>query len=209
MLTKERYKSDPCGTLSIPYHKSKGLKLPKGILIVHDKDFDPAAFGGYADTPYFRLMHGLSDIPAPDEAVFAVSTAGEEDIPLIADVINRSYADIGITRERLLSMRLSAVFDPALWVIACEKSSGLPAACGIAELDRETGEGALEWIQTLPGFRRRGAGKRVVLELLSRLSGKAEFATVSGRAKGPDSPENFYRACGFTGNDIWHVLVKG
>lgn len=209
MLTIEQYKNDPCGTLSIPYHKAGGSKLPEGMRVVHDREFDPAAFAGYSDAPYFRLIHRLSDIRSADDSPFSVRTAGEGDIPLIADMINRSYEDIGITCERLRSMRSASVFDPALWVVAYEESSGLPAACGIAELDRETGEGALEWIQTLPGYRMQGAGKRVVLELLSRLRGKAEFVTVSGRANGKDTPENFYRACGFAGNDIWHVLMKG
>ncbi len=204
----EQYKKDPCGTLSIPYYKAKSTALPEGAAIVHERESDPAAFIGFSDEPYFRLIHRLSDIELDESSLFSIRTAGDGDSPLIADIIDRAYADIGISQEQLRAMRLSAVFDPELWVIAHDKRSGLPAACGIAEYDRETGEAALEWIQTLPEFRRMGAGKRVVLELLSRLSGKAEFATVSGRANDPNYPEKLYRACGFTGNDIWHVLTK-
>lgn len=205
----ERYKIDPCGTLSIPYYKAKMLTLPEGAAIVHEQELDPAAFPGCSDEPYFRLVHRLSDIGPAESSLFSIRTAEDEDLPLVAGIIARSYPDIGISREKLCAMRSSEVFDPELWVIAYDKRSGLPAACGIAEYDRETGEAALDWIQTLPEFRRMGAGKRVVLELLSRLAGKAEFATVSGRANDKNLPEALYRACGFEGNDIWHVLRKG
>ena len=205
---RESYIKDPCGTLSIPFYKAKAMELPEGLTVVHERDYDPAAYPGVSDERYFRLIHRLEEAGEPVSARFFARTADESDIPLIADIIRRSYSDIGITEEQLQKMRSSAVFDPELWVIVCSSESGLPAACGIAELDREAGESSLEWVQTLPGFRRMGAGEFTVRTLLSRLKGKAGFATVSGRADDPNSPEKLYRKCGFTGNDIWHVLRK-
>ena len=39
------------------------------------------------------------------------------------------------------------------------------------------------------------------------MQGIAEFATVSGKVNNPTNPESLYRKCGFTGNDIWHILT--
>ncbi len=208
MILLAEYIKDPCGTLSIPYYKAKSTSLPEGMRVVHERDFRPGAYPGFSDERYFRLIHRLEGAETPVSARFFARTADEGDIPLIADMIRRSYSDIGIAENGLHKLRSSAVFDPELWAIVCETESGRPAACGIAELDREAGEGSLEWIQTLPEFRRMGAGEFTVRTLLSRLKGRAGFATVSGRADGPDRPEKLYRKCGFTGNDIWHVLRK-
>ena len=134
--------------------------------------------------------------------------AGEEDIPLIASIIARSYEDMGISEAGLRALRMEPEFSPELWIVAFERAGGAPAACGIAAFDKEAGEGALEWIQTLPEYRRRGAGRLVVRELLYRLSAFADFATVSGRADDPLSPERLYRSCGFQGDNIWHVIRR-
>lgn len=208
MITLPQYKKDPCGALSIPYYKAKRTDIPAGMKIVHARDFDPAAYAGFSDERYFRLIHRLDHIEAPSCVRFSARTASDGDIPLIAEVIDRSYPYIGVSEDRLISMRGSSVFDPELWAIVCEKETGLPVSCGIAELDRESGEGSLEWIQTLPEYRRMGAGRFTVLTLLFLLRGKAEFATVSGRVNDPNLPETLYRRCGFEGNDIWHVLRK-
>ncbi|MFR8331962.1 MAG: GNAT family N-acetyltransferase [Oscillospiraceae bacterium] len=58
---------------------------------------------------------------------------------------------------------------------------------------------ALEWIQVLPEYRRRGVGQLIVRELLYRMAGIARFATVSGRADSESHPEALYRKCGFEG----------
>ena len=86
--------------------------------------------------------------------------------------------------------------------------TGELAATGIAELDREIGEGILEWIQVSEDCRGRGLGRYLVSELLWRMRGRALFATVSGQCNNPSQPERLYRGCGFTGDDVWHVLRK-
>ncbi|MFG6347015.1 MAG: hypothetical protein K1W35_25920 [Lachnospiraceae bacterium] len=39
MLLLQEYVNDPCGTLSIPYWKSKELAVPQNMKIIHDRDF--------------------------------------------------------------------------------------------------------------------------------------------------------------------------
>ena len=80
--------------------------------------------------------------------------------------------------------------------------------CGIADFDAEAKEGVLEWIQVLPECRGRKAGQFIVNELLRRMADRAAFATVSGRVNNAASPELLYRKCGFTGDDVWHILME-
>ena len=122
--------------------------------------------------------------------------------PAIAGIISASYPDIRVTPDTVSSWRALPVYDPGLWLTARAEGSGEAAACAIAEYDPEAREGVLEWVQVLPAFRRRA----MVCTLLSRIKEKADFATVSGRTNNPAKPEALYRACGFTGRDIWHVL---
>lgn len=207
MDLREEYLQDPCGTLSIPYWKSKVVKIPPQMRIVHGSAFDKAAFSAYRDEPYFRLFHSLKEIEEPDLDGFALRTAGAADIPLLVDTINRSYAGLSVTEAQLAGYTQTEVYDPALWVMVLDQTSGEVAGCGIAELDKELREGVLEWIQVLPAYRSRGVGRLMVNELLKRLSGKADFATVSGKVCDPTHPEGLYRRCGFTGNDVWHILT--
>lgn len=43
-------------------------------------------------------------------------------------------------------------------------------------------------------------------ELLWRMKEKVDFVTVSGKSDNKTNPEGLYRSCGFTGNDLWHIL---
>lgn len=203
----EAYRSDPCGTLSIPYWKSRRVSVPPQMRIVHERDFSPAYLSQYTDEPYFRLRHDLQRIAPPDEA-FVLRTAREEDDALLAEVINRSYDDLSVTEEQLKQYRCTPVFMPALWVIASDARTQAVLGCGLADLDADMSEGVLEWIQVLPEYRGRGAGKAIVCELLRRMAGCASFATVSGRVNSASQPEKLYRACGFSGSDVWHILTK-
>ena len=205
MPTLSEYLKDPCGTLSIPYHKNKVIAVPQSMMIVHNRDFSPDLLEGYTDEPYFRLKHDLKSIPCIARPGFSVRTADNKDLSLIADIINRSYNDLSITENRLETMRASPVFDKDLWIIVIDDAADRPIACGIAELDNEAREGILEWIQVVPEYRGCGVGSLIVSELIKRISKKADFATVSGKAR-DICPEMLYRKCGFSGNDIWHIL---
>ena len=135
-------------------------------------------------------------------------TAATADIPTLADIINRSYTDLSVTIPQLEGYTRTEVYCPALWVMAVDRSTSTVVGCGIADLDREVGEGILEWIQVLPEYRRQGIGQAIVTKLLRRMAGIADFATVSGKVNNITQPEKLYLRCGFTGDDIWHILTK-
>ena len=35
-----------------------------------------------------------------------------------------------------------------------------------------------------------------------------KFVTVAGQCNNPSEPEKLYRKCGFTGDDVWHVMKR-
>lgn len=205
---KQAYLKNPSGTYSVPYWKSKCIQIPENMKIIHDKDFEERVLLEYNDEKYFRLMHDLNDVNNVHLEGFYIESASVENIPLIQELINGSYEDLSVTCDQLLGYTKSKVYDENLWIIIYEKSTNKPIACGIAELDKELREGILEWIQVLPEYRGKKIGQCLVNELLARLQGKADFVTVSGKIDNKTNPENLYRKCGFTGNDVWHILIK-
>ena len=206
-MTLEEYRADPCAALSIPYWKNKGITVPPQMRIVHQRDFHASMLADYADDPYFRLRHDLQCI-APADDRFTCRTAREADIPLMAEIINRSYTDLSVTVEQLQGYRATPAFAADLWIIAHDVQTQACVGCGIADFDAEAREGVLEWIQVLPEHRGRRAGQFIVSELLRRMAGRADFATVSGRVNNATNPQALYRRCGFTGDELWHILTK-
>jgi len=205
MISIAEYRADPCGSLSIPYHKARDLSVPPPLRIVHQRDFREAQWAGWVDTPYFRLYHPLKPLPhLPAPPLYRLETAVEGDCPAIAELIRLCYGR-AMAAEEVRSWRERPVFRAELWLLAWDQIGALSGAA-IAEFDRETGEGALEWVQVHPSHRRRGLGAALVSALLGRLAGTADFATVSGEVRNPTAPEALYRRCGFSGQDIWHVL---
>ncbi len=99
-------------------------------------------------------------------------------------------------------------YNGSLWLAVRNDQTGKLVATAIGELDTEIGEGVLEWVQVSQGYRGWGLGHYMVLELLHRMKGIAAFATVSGQCANPCDPEGLYRSCGFTGNDVWHILTR-
>lgn len=106
----------------------------------------------------------------------------------------------------LRAMQRHGTYLPELWIPARD-SAGAAIGSGIALLDAVTGEGSLAWIQVLTRCCRRGVGRAVMLELLKRMKSRADFVTVSGRVDSPGA-ERLYRSCGFTGEDVWHILRR-
>ena len=205
-ITLEEYLADPCGVSSLPYWKSKTVTVPEWMAIVHDRDFQAADWSGFEDTAYFRLIHDLKsvNVPAlPDGfSLCRISTAE------YARHICSCYDGIGVTEAELEGYKKRPVHEESLWLAIREAESGSIAATAIGELDPETGEGSLEWVQVSQPFRGLGLGRFLVSELLRRMQGKADFATVSGQCGNPTNPESLYRRCGFTGHDVWHILRK-
>lgn len=207
MLALQSYLNDPCGTASLPYWKQKGIVVPDNMRIVHGRDLSGDTFRGYSDEPYFRLYHDLKGVrPTTTDGVEIVPAASS--IDEFVRLINASYEDLRVTAEQMESYQRTPVFCPDLWLLLKEKETGSILGGGIADYDREIGELILEWIQVLPAYRRHGYGQLIVNCLLAKMQGAAKFATVSGKVDNPTNPEGLYRRCGFTGNDIWHVLTK-
>lgn len=205
-VSKTKYLSDPCRHSSVPYWKAKSVTVPEGMQILHHDDYDRSNYMEYIDEPYFRLFHDLKELSASVlPQGYSIGTAAVHDF---ATHINSCYDSIGITEEELRNCMDRPVYDETLWLALKDDKSGRIVATGIAELDREIGEGILEWIQVSEGYRGYGLGSYIVSELLRRMKGRAGFATVSGQCNNPANPEGVYRKCGFTGSDVWHILSR-
>lgn len=205
-ITKDDYMENPCRAASIPYWKAKSITVPDGIKILHQDGFDETEYSQYIDEPYFRLIHNLAELAEPvlpqGYSIYK-ATLGD-----YAEHINSCYDGIGITEAELRSYTKRPVYDAELWLAVKDDQAGNIVATGIAELDCEIGEGVLEWIQVSGNYRGHGLGSYIVFELLWRMNGKASFVTVSGQCNNATNPEKLYRKCGFTGNDVWHILRK-
>lgn len=208
MITLTEYLNNPCGTLSIPYWKSKNIVIPPEMKILHDKDFSAEILPDYTDEKYFRLYHNLKEIPRVITNDFEITTATRKDIKSIVQIINDSYTDISVNKELIKSYTKTPVYNADLWVMVKEKATSKFVGCGIADFDIEAKELIFEWIQVLPQYRGKKIGQLIVTELLFRMKDIADFATVSGKVDNKTKPETLYRKCGFTGNDVWHILYK-
>ena len=197
------YRADPCRASSLPFWKTEQVTVPEHITIFREDRFDAAQCGG-TDEPYFRLIHRLEGIerPALPEPFRTVPCDAEG----FARHIRECYTEECITADELRICARRPVYDPDLWIAVADMTNGRIAASGIADADTRIGEGILEWIQVSPDYRHRGLGKYIVRELLYRMKGKADFATVSGRVNNPDNPFALYRSCGFTDPVIWHII---
>ena len=207
MITKEQYLSDPCKAASIPYWKAKSITVPDSMLILHRYEYDSTDYQNYIAEPYFRLFHDLKNLSKPIlPQGYSLCTATLSEC---AAHISSCYDWIGINEGELRSYTLRPVYDAALWIAVRDARTGNIVATGIAELDREIGEGVLEWIQVSQNHRGKGLGRYIVSELLWRMKDKVDFVTVSGQCNNPTNPEALYRKCGFFGNDVWHILREG
>lgn len=205
MLLKE-YLENPCRKSSIPYWKTKEINIPSNMKIVHQNNFENRYLIDYRDEKYFRLIHYLDDIKDNSSQGYSIKTAEVSDIPLIVEIINKSYSDLSVSCEQIISYTKTQVYDKDLWILVYENRTNQIAGCGIADFDCEAKEGILEWIQVLPEYRGKKIGTMIVNELLNRMK-RADFATVSGKTDNHTNPERLYRSCGFVGNDIWHILT--
>ncbi len=208
MLTKEEYLASPCSVSSLPFWKEQNIEIPKDMLIVHDSQFSEEYLLSYYDERYFRLYHNMKNLINISVDGVYLKTAEENDIESLADIINRSYTDIKVSGEQIAKLKHTQVYKPELWVLVKNIENDFPVACGIGDFDGSLGELILEWIQVLPEYRGRKIGQMIVNELLCRMAGKAKFATVSGKMDNRTCPEILYRKCGFTGNDIWHIMRR-
>lgn len=207
-LSLSQYLKSPCSVSSLPYWKQKNIVVPDDMLIIHDKDFVPENFADFTDEKYFRLYHDLREVATINADGVEVVTATADMTDIFVGIINASYDDLSVTGGRLKSYTKTLVYDPDLWIALRDKETGKYIGSGIADYDGEAGELIIEWVQVLPAFRNRGYGVVIVNCLLNKMKNTANFATVSGNVNSPVRPEKLYRKCGFTGNDVWHILRK-
>lgn len=206
MDKKSQYLKNPGRASSIPYWKAVSISVPENMRILHHDDFNQSLLAEFTDEPYFRLMHDLQNInPVVIPDGFALCAATLADF--VAH-INLCYGEACVTEDELRSYTARTVYCPELWIAIRAIKTGKIAATGIAELDREIGEGILGWAQVSEEYRGCGLGCCIINELLCRMKDMAKFVTVSGQCNNPWKPEKLYRKCGFVGNDIWHVLKR-
>ena len=159
-ISKNEYFICPCKVSSIPYWKVKSITIPDGMRIVHQDNFNKTEYQHYIDEPYFRLIHSLQDlsVQVPPQGYLLCKATLKE----FAEHINRCYSKIGITETDLRDYTARPVYDSALWLAIKDNQADEVVATGIAELDKEIGEGVLEWIQVSEQHRGYGLGKYVV-----------------------------------------------
>lgn len=206
MVPIESYKANPCKTLSIPYWKAKSISIPPNMKIVHDSEFDSGLLDKYLDKKYFRLKHNLQGIPDTNIPGIRFDVIPQDKTDELADMINRSYTHSGIlvTAEYIKGLTATPVYCPELWISAVLE--GKMVGSILCDFDKEVGEAVIEWFQVLPEYRGRGIASALTCKALKKMSGFANFATVSGECDNITNPEKVYRRCGFQGNDIWHIL---
>lgn len=206
MISIEDYKKNPCKVSSIPYWKAKSLTIPSNMKIIHSDEFNEKLLDNYFDRRFFRLIHNLSNIPELNIPEIKFEVIQSNRTNELVDMINSSYAhsEIRVSEDYVRSLTITQVYCPELWIgaILDEKLIGSI----ICDFDIEIGEASIEWLQVLPEYRGRGIAAALTCKALKRMSGFADFATVSGECDNITNPERVYRNCGFEGNDVWHIL---
>ena len=205
MIDEKDYLADPCGSASLPLWKTLQIEVPDNIMVIRDDEYVEGTING-SDEPYFKMIHNLENVSVPvlsDDYVLSTATDDE-----FAAHIQECYESECLSVEEIGIYKKRQVYDTNLWIAIREQKTRKIVASGIGELDKSIGEGTLEWIQVSTAHRHKGLGKYVVAELLSRLRGRAEFVTVSGKLNSPSNPYELYIACGFSNPVIWHIVHK-
>ena len=212
MIDLDEYKMNPCKLSPIPYWKARTFKIPNNISVIHDEEYNLIPSSSSSDTLYFRLKHNLKSVELiPLDKMFEygnVDVTSISDLKNIVSIINKSYRDIQVDLEQVISWTKLKVFNENLWIFIIDRNTQKPVGLGIAEWDKEVAEGMLEWIQVLPEYRGRKLGEAIVTKLLANLANHVDFVTVSGQVNNKTNPEKLYRKCGFEGKDIWHIISK-
>lgn len=208
-MTVLEYLKNPCGLLSIPYWKAQKITIPEHMVIIHNNDFGVDILQEYNDTEYFRLKHNLISInKIVLQPEFYITSIKETQFSQLVELINRSYMHLGIIVDidQVKEWTNTEVYVPDLWTAIFKEDIMIGAI--IVDYDKVTKEAIIEWIQILPEYRRLGLASALINNSLKCLRGIADFVTVSGMMNNKTNPEILYRKCGFTGDDIWHILIR-
>jgi GNAT superfamily N-acetyltransferase len=126
----------------------------------------------------------------------------EQDLVVAAEMLNRCYETDHHGAEEIAGWCSLAVFDESLWFWVRKRSSGEAVGLGISTYQVSIRECYLDWIQVLPEYQGRGLGRLLVSETIRRAIGKSDIIRVTGMA------DDFYRKCGFVGNESWRIITK-
>jgi GNAT superfamily N-acetyltransferase len=197
-------------TLLVYWTKDRTIDLPPpyidhvSLMVLHQDYCKKIPLHHFHCRQYFRMeLNTLTPYSLPPTfCIMPVDVIAE--IKTVSTVINRCY-NTYISPETVKTWINHPVFDENLWIWIYDKTSKTPAALGIAERDKTVKEASLEWIQVLPEYRQKGLGKALVGELLKRVYKKANIITVSGET---GYARQFYKSCGFTGEDTWYILTR-
>jgi ribosomal protein S18 acetylase RimI-like enzyme len=174
------------------------------FMLLHNDYIHKIPLKDFSYQRYFRLA--CDTVPQPVDIpydIVPVDTDSDKELRLVSTVIDKCYPDFSPPIGTIKTWTTHPVFDQSLWVWVLDGSN--PAGLGIGEIDLNVKEASLEWIQVLPEYRGKSIGKALVRELLQKVYKKVKFTTVSGRN---GETKEFYKRCGFTGDDIWWVLSK-
>lgn len=206
-MEKDFYLQAPCGASSLPFWKTNSITIPDDVLILREDDPRlQEACQAYVDSPYFKLIHRMRETHSSYlPGGFRFIRPSEKDL---SRHITYCYDAEAVSEGELFTYSHHPTYASDLWLAILNETTGEIIASGIAELDATIREGVLEWIQVSPAYRRRGWGRIIVNELLWRLTGRADFVTVSGKVNERTTPRALYERCGFGEAVIWHVLKK-
>ena len=208
MISLEQYVKNPCGLLSIPYYKARRMGTPAGVRVVHARDFHGDVADDETDTPYFRLRH---DLHALDQSAlpgaYRMGTLDRHHAAQLAALLETCYQGLTLTPEAAEAMRTEA-FAFASAQLGAWTRAGTLVGCCLGTFDAQAREGVVDWLAVHPLHRRKGIARALVNACVEAYIGYADFMTVSGQVDNPSHPEAVYRKCGFTGGDVWHVLVQ-
>jgi len=166
----------------------------------------------YNHQKFFRLQYqgtSVEEVDLPVGLQFtSVDFDNEQEYQQAADLIAACYPKLNPGPSEINEWRNHPVFAPKLWFWIVDQRDKRPAALAIGELDPAVPEASLEWIQVHPDYQGIGLGGCLVSEMIRRVQDDVTLITVSGRIDEPDSPEEFYRRYGFTGDDVWWILRR-
>lgn len=184
------------------------------LALMHQDFLDSDMVAGFSHTrqPYFRLRHDHTQLAPPALPAgfrFDVVQLDKERDRVLAMIAHAEAAHTPAANT-VESWMQPPVFGADLWLWAKDASIGLPVGLAAGVFDHAIGEVALQWVQVMPAYQRRGIGRALVDELLRRAAERARFSTVTGAFDfhQRENPGAFFRASGFSGQDVWWLLGR-
>ena len=119
-----------------------------------------------------------------------------------AEVLNQCYETDNYQAKEVATWCQLPVFDNSLWLWVRSRTNNEVVGLGISTYQKSIRETYLDWIQIMPEYRGRGAGRLLVAETIKRAREKSDIIRVTGIA------DDFYRKCGFVGTERWYTISK-